>query len=450
MNRTSSPCRRRRVPRVRGRQCGAVAIVVGLVIVVLVGFVGLALDGGHLYLAKTELQNDADACALAASYDLTGAPTIPAAAFLRAEAAGRMVGKQNSVDFQGSAITDGNISVSFGTTLAAGGTWTAAGGASPTSKYVRCTITRTGLASYFMGVLGFGSQTVTSLATATLAPAQNNCAVPMAVCVAVGGTPANNFGYTVGNWYGLDFTETGGGSSSTYTGNFRWVDFDPGAPTPGCPGGGGQELACMVRGTGQCSLPPPITGACTMTGNTTEPGCVGENGNVSSMSSAYNTRFGLYKGSSSATNAAMDFTGYSYRISTWTTGSNAYSGTVAGEQNFKAARSSFLATQGTYVPGGGYSNSAGGLGSQHETLGADRRLVTMPIVDCTGFTGGQHAPIRAYACMLMLDPYDKAGNAVISKLEFEGLSNMPGSPCATSGVAGSTTSIGPMVPALTQ
>jgi hypothetical protein len=27
---------------------------------------------------------------------------------------------------------------------------------------------------------------------------------------------------------------------------------------------------------------------------------------------------------------------------------------------------------------------------------------------------------------------------------------MPGSPCATSGVVGSTTSVGPMVPALTQ
>src|ERR1700756_4901499 len=156
MNRRPSPSRPRRVPRARGRQRGAVAIVVGLVIVILVGFVGLALDGGHLYLAKTELQNGADACALAASYDLTGAPLIPAAAFPRAEAAGRMVGKQNKVDFQGSPITDGNISVTFGTTLAAGGIWTTAGAASPTSKYVRCTITRTGIASYFMGVLGFG------------------------------------------------------------------------------------------------------------------------------------------------------------------------------------------------------------------------------------------------------------------------------------------------------
>ena len=57
----------------------------------LIGFIGLALDGGHLYLTKTELQNGADACALAASYELTGSPAIVAAAFDRADAAGKAV-----------------------------------------------------------------------------------------------------------------------------------------------------------------------------------------------------------------------------------------------------------------------------------------------------------------------------------------------------------------------
>src|SRR5450830_424967 len=98
MNR--SPCHR---PPARSQR-GAVAIVVGLVIAVLVGFIGLALDGGHLYLTKTELQNSADACALAASYELTGAPSIAPASFARAEAAGQTVGQMNKVDFQNSAI----------------------------------------------------------------------------------------------------------------------------------------------------------------------------------------------------------------------------------------------------------------------------------------------------------------------------------------------------------
>ena len=52
------------------RQRGAVALVVALTLSVLLGAVGLALDSGHLYLTRTELQNSADACALAASYEL--------------------------------------------------------------------------------------------------------------------------------------------------------------------------------------------------------------------------------------------------------------------------------------------------------------------------------------------------------------------------------------------
>ena len=142
----------------------------------------------------------------------------------------------------------------------------------------------------------------------------------------------------------------------------------------------------------------------------------------------------------------MDFTGNAYR-GNWTLGRDAYGGAVGGEQNFKTARDNFLATQGAYVPGGGYSNSTV---AQHQT-GADRRLVIVSVIDCSGFTGGgQHAPIRGYACMLLLDPYDKAGPNVISKFEYLGLSNQAGSPCATSGVAGNSLSEGPMVPSLVQ
>ena len=88
--------------------------------------------------------------------------------------------------------------------------------------------------------------------------------------------------------------------------------------------------------------------------------------------------------------------------------------------------------------------------AQHASNGADRRLVVVPIVDCAGFATGQHAPVRAYACVLLLDPYRRQGNDVKSRLEYLGLSNVPGSPCATSGIAGDSTSQGPMVPALVQ
>lgn len=56
----------------RRRQRGTVAILVGLCIVALIGLLGIVIDLGHLYVRKTELQNAADAAALAAAKDLNG------------------------------------------------------------------------------------------------------------------------------------------------------------------------------------------------------------------------------------------------------------------------------------------------------------------------------------------------------------------------------------------
>ncbi len=413
----------RRCANPRGGQRGAVAIIVGLLLAVLVGFIGLALDGGHLYLTKTELQNGADACALAASYDLTGAPAIPAAAFPRAEAAGRMVGKQNNVNFQGSAIADANISVSFGTTLAAGGLWTSAGAASPTSRYVRCTITRGGLVPYFMGVLGFGTQTVSSLATATLAPAQTNCGIPLGMC-RVGSATSTSvppFGLVAGHWYTGRFKDGGG--------NWNWIDYSP-------PAGGESELAGLLTGNGLCSL------------NVTNP--VGQPGNMGNAAAkAWNTRFGLYEGSFNVTTAPPDFTGYAYTPTNWPAQANALS--------------DFVSKRGTDTPYGtsvANGNAITGLSisnaynpttttAQHTAHGADRRLVVSPIIDCAALTSGSHTTtILGWGCVLMLQPIANPNDTL--SMEYEGLSSMAGSPCASSGVVGSTTSVGPMVPALTQ
>ena len=65
MKRISGGLRRNRNHPGGRQERGVVAIIVALSLVVLVGFAGLALDLGKLYVAKSELQNSADACALA-------------------------------------------------------------------------------------------------------------------------------------------------------------------------------------------------------------------------------------------------------------------------------------------------------------------------------------------------------------------------------------------------
>ncbi len=432
-------------------------VLVALVLAVVLGFAGLAIDGGRLYLTKTELQNAADACALAASQELAGTPAIPAQAFQRAEAAGLAVAARLRADFQAAPIAAAQVTVRFATDLLGGSAWATADTAAGTARHARCTVSRDRIAPWFMQIWGFGEQTVSAQATATLAPAQTACAIPMGLCVLGTGT---DYGYVRNNWYSMDL---GAGGSNQATGNFRWIDFDPGATTPGCSGGGAQELSCVLAGTGQCSVPPPrVSGSCSTSGTAAPAsGCVGQTGNISSLETAYNARFGLYKagnGNPQLGTSPPDHTGQGYAWDAqtgrgnWPLGRNAWAGSVAGVPNYQAARAANTpAVNAAGVTPPFYANPyAPSSTAQHRDLGASRRLVIVPIIDCSSFAGAQHAPIRAYACVLLLDPYRQQGNSVKSQIEYLGRSDEPGSPCASGGVPGDQGSAGPLVPALVQ
>ncbi|MDB5764987.1 MAG: hypothetical protein JWQ21_3982 [Herminiimonas sp.] len=417
-------------------QSGAIAIIVAIALPVLIGFAGLALDLGHLYIEKTELQNAADACALAASRELTCDPTVGACAtsyLINAENSGLAVAARNKVDFQSTAISNAQISadsIKFSTTIAPNSSYLSrAAGADPASKYVMCTALQSGIVPWFMRVLGVADQSVTAQAVATLAPAQTNCAIPLGVCMTATGTPSNPFaGLTIGQWMTSKL-------SASATGSFDFIDFTPS-------GGGANELADTLKGTGSCSLPPP-------------PTLVGEQGQKTSLGKAWNTRFGLYKGGDTIATAPPDYTGYAYTPTSWPLRFNAYAGTSGSTPNFQTARTQHLpyqgASSGVNVPNG-YSNSTQ---AQLTSSGADRRLVTAPIVNCSSWAAStpQTVPVLGYACMLMLHPMDKDNGPNSTDdvwLEYRGRSTDPASPCATSGSVGGPGSVGPLVPALVQ
>ena len=56
--------------RMRNRQRGAVAVIMGIAAVALFAFMGIAVDLAYTYSRKTELQNAADAAALAGAKEL--------------------------------------------------------------------------------------------------------------------------------------------------------------------------------------------------------------------------------------------------------------------------------------------------------------------------------------------------------------------------------------------
>jgi hypothetical protein len=265
---------------------------------------------------------------------------------------------------------------------------------------------------------------VSSMATATLAPSQSNCGIPLGICSRGPASMSPPFGLVPGQWINGRF-DSGGG----LTGSFNWIDFTP-------PGGGASELGDLLRGNGMCNLNVPTP--------------VGQSGILgNSAARAWNTRFGLYQsGGDNVTATPPDFTGYAYTAVNWPSQSNALA-------DFRARRSAH-ANYGSDVAAG---NAATGLSlsnaynpvtsvMQHTQYGADRRIVVAPIVNCDEWGSSQTVPIRGWACVLMLHPISNTGDTIY--MEYLGLSNAPGSPCATSGVAGDPGSAGPLVPALVQ
>ena len=77
---------------------GMVAVSTALAALVLLGFVGLAIDASRVELVQAELQNAADGCALAAVLELNGLADGPS----RAALAGQFVGgnRNRRVDYR--------------------------------------------------------------------------------------------------------------------------------------------------------------------------------------------------------------------------------------------------------------------------------------------------------------------------------------------------------------
>lgn len=421
------------MPTRRGQR-GVIAIIVGLTLVVMVGFAGLALDGGRLYVNKTELQNAADACALSASFELTGTPNIPLANFPIANDAGRLVATRNRVGFQGADIAGGDVTVEFGATL--NGSFVDAGAATANSKYVRCTIQETGITPWFMQVLGIGDQTVRSLATASLVPSENPCtAIPIGLCT-VNSTPPN-YGLVPGQWYCSLFD---GGAcpppeAGPITGNFGWIDFSP-------PAGGASELMPLLSGSGVCTVGAgaPIAGD-----------EVGAPGAMTALLNHWNTRFGVYRtGAPGIAGAVPDRSGYAYTPTNWPSTANALPDFLA---NKRPANLPYGATipAGNTATGLSLANATVRQAAQLAATGASRRIVPVPIVNCAGYVGGSTTPLIDWACVFMLNPVSQTGPAPKTmRLEYIGLASATDSPCASVGGIGNSASTGPLVPGLVQ
>lgn len=417
----------RRMTLLRRKQQGAVAILVGLSITAMVGFAGLALDLGKLYIVKTELQNSADACALAASQALTGANNQQLAI---GEAAGITTGLRHKVLFQKDAVTmTPNNTVEFSASNAANSFVTKAGLSNTQAlamRYVRCTVNKPNIDTWFIHVLNvlpgvtIGQKNVRASAVATLQASQVSCGLPVAICSS--DLPAST---PIGTWL---VGALGASSNQSLTGSFKWVDFSP-------PNGGASELGALLTGDGACELPAVGT-------------AVGQPGAVSSLANEWNSRFGIYQGNIKPDGASPDQSGYAYTdfASSWPSKFNAF-------DNFITKRSANVAYQGDAATG---LNTKGTIKATSflSANGRDRRLMTAPVVNCGAYASSQVAPIISWACVFLLHPINNSAGGSNATgetrmyFEYRGNSDNPSSPCASNGLPGGPGSTGPLVAVL--
>lgn len=211
----------------KSRQQGAVAIIVAICLVVLIGMLGLVLDLGHLYVTKTELQNAADAASLSGAKELNGKVTGINNAINRAiEAAGR-----NKFNLHSSTlvITASNIRVgacpSAGCMVAISTITTDALAADKT--FLEVNTGSHGLGTWFAQVL---SSVNSNMATSAVAVAGKYVAniTPIAICRMPDPGTTNEFGYERGISYKVSDANPIG------PGTMFWID--PESNTPGvCP-----------------------------------------------------------------------------------------------------------------------------------------------------------------------------------------------------------------------
>lgn len=426
----------------RPRERGAVAVVVGVSLVALVGAAGLALDLARLYINKTELQTSADACALAAAGELICSGGS-AGCLANAQAAGSFASQQNSRDFQRQSAVIANADIRFSTSFVPNSAYLTAGAAPAASRFAMCIARSNGIVPWLMGVLGVGAQNVSAQAVATLGPGRDICpGVPIGVCPRAGGGS-----YSVGEWVVASHNDSAGQGDNlgnpnqdygtAVSGTFRWVDWD-------YPGGGVNEVRDRLVGATTCGI--SVT-----SGNIAEPG------DKQGAKNAYNTRFGLYGNGANAYTpqiAPPDRTGWSYPTrnpSGITIGQSAF----ANYMGHYGAGDPFQGTNGA----GSYNSNAVSQGNapvagnatsqaNHIQYGSHRRLVAVPLVNgCTG--PGNVVTVQSFGCFLLLNPMGNGNNSDVF-MEYRGNAGDPASPCASGGGPGGPGANNGLVPMLVQ
>ncbi|MGC5701436.1 Tad domain-containing protein [Pseudomonas sp. NFXW11] len=383
------------------RQRGSmlVLVVIGMASLLLLG--ALALDGSHMLLNKTRLQNAVDAAALSGAKTLSMVQGVTGAASLTQTAAlNTLTLNANASGNQELATAIAGNASTFAKVELASSVYGPFSFPGPSNaSYVRVTVSNYPLSSFLWGVfqtLGNSSMSkaVAAVATAGPSPTSPCDLTPLMVC----GDPSQNNPAT-GMFWGFKFGDlqvlktAANNNSAIGPGNFQLLDFGS---------GGNTVRQGLAGGINQCDS----VGSTVLTkpGNTVGPSAQG-----------LNTRFNQYSGGLSASDYPPDL------VITVNSKSFTYTGSPAQIQyNGQAVTSSNgnLSTSSGALYG--YNNwlqasaaCAAGTGGGCQANGAfERRILKIVIGNCSGKNDGASSiPVLGFGCYFVLQPEAQQGNS---------------------------------------
>lgn len=379
------------------RQEGSVSVLMVIALAAMAMMAALALDGGHIMLNKTRLQNAVDAAALSGAKTLSQVEGgVNSASTTRTAALYTLTQNANATGNNELATAVGGNAGAFAVVELASSVYGPFSYPGPTdAKYVRVSVPSYSLTGFFwnfaqiFGAGGLGTKAVAAIATAGPSPTSPCDLAPLMVC----GDPTQ-YDPDAGMFWGFQFGDlqvlktAAGNSSPIGPGNFQLLDF----------GSGGNAVREEMAGGGK---------VCRNVGDnvTTEPG-----NKVGPASQGLNTRFGIYQGPVSAADYPPDMV---------TTSSNpaiTYDGTVAKYQG-QAVTSS----NGDLTAGGSaildYNDwrasvaacVAGGTGCESNGV-FERRMLKIVVGNCTGKQGGSTSiPVLGFGCYFVVQPMSGGG-----------------------------------------
>ena len=400
------PCMQRPFTATPARQRGAVMVLIVIALASMLLMAALALDGGHMLVNKTRLQNAVDAAALSGAKTLQSVMGSGSASSLARDAA------LNTLVLNANAAGNGELSSGIGGSGGVGafaivelsnsvyGPFTFPG---PTdAAYVRVSVPDYQLAGFFWNFAqwfssgNLGDKAVAAIATAGPSPSAAPCKIePIMVCGDPNDDPADNGGDSYwGYGYGdLEVLKSAAGNDPEIgPGNFQLLRLDGAA-------GANDLRTALAGGIEKCNVVGDEVG--------TEPG-----NTVGPVAQGLNTRFGVYNGPGmNATDYPPDW------VTEFTDPKMTYNDSTAPPR-VEHQGQEVISDGGNLVAGGTplydlndwLADSTACAVSGTCTGAHERRMLNIVIGDCDGVSGGQvDVPVLDFGCFFLLQTVAQSG-----------------------------------------